>query len=151
MRSFVKIIFSRNGEITLSFTNIGKSCPSHEFSSWQICLKSLFAKIKTLQNYSIYSSSLLPYPSPTLHPYPRFNHLVQSLYKDMFAVHKNGTIFFQRDYKIYPIRKFNGKKKLEATWQCHIPIHVITRYVIKRLQCTHIFLMHISFHVYRIR
>ena len=31
MRSFVKIKSSRNGEITLSFTDIGKSCPSRDF------------------------------------------------------------------------------------------------------------------------
>ena len=31
MRSFAKIKPSRNGEITLLFTDIGKSCPSHEF------------------------------------------------------------------------------------------------------------------------
>ena len=30
-RSFVKIKYSRNGEISLSFTDIGESCPSHEF------------------------------------------------------------------------------------------------------------------------
>ena len=32
MRSFVKIKSSRNAEITLSFTNIGKSCPSGDLS-----------------------------------------------------------------------------------------------------------------------
>ena len=31
-RNFVKIISSRNAEITLSFTDIGKSCPSSDFS-----------------------------------------------------------------------------------------------------------------------
>ena len=31
VRSFVKIKSSRNGEITLSFTDIGKACPSLEF------------------------------------------------------------------------------------------------------------------------
>ena len=31
MRSFVKIGPSRNGEITMSFTDVGKSCPSREF------------------------------------------------------------------------------------------------------------------------
>ena len=30
MRSFVKIKSSRNGEITLSFTDVGKSCPSRD-------------------------------------------------------------------------------------------------------------------------
>ena len=33
MRSFVKIKSSRKGEITLSFTDKGKSCHSHEFLS----------------------------------------------------------------------------------------------------------------------
>ena len=45
MRSFVKIKSSRNGEILLSFTNAGKSCPSCEFLMWQICLLMVFAKI----------------------------------------------------------------------------------------------------------
>ena len=31
MRSFVKIECSRNGEITLSFTDIGTSCPGRDF------------------------------------------------------------------------------------------------------------------------
>ena len=31
MRSFVKIKSSQNKEIILSLTDIGKSCPSHEF------------------------------------------------------------------------------------------------------------------------
>ena len=31
MRSFVKIKSLRNGKIILSFTDIGKSCPSREF------------------------------------------------------------------------------------------------------------------------
>ena len=46
MRSFVKIKSSRNGEITLSFTDIGKSCPSCEYLTPQICLLTLFTKIK---------------------------------------------------------------------------------------------------------
>ena len=46
MQSFVKIKPSQNGEITLSFTDIGKSCPSREFLMAQICLLMLFAKIK---------------------------------------------------------------------------------------------------------
>ena len=36
MRSFVKIIPFRNGEITLSFTDVGKSCLSRDFLPWQI-------------------------------------------------------------------------------------------------------------------
>ena len=46
MRSFVKIKSSRIGEITLSFTDISKSCPCHEFLTSQICVLTLFAKIK---------------------------------------------------------------------------------------------------------
>ena len=37
---------SRNGEITQSFTDTGKSCPRREFLVSQICLLMLFAKIK---------------------------------------------------------------------------------------------------------
>ena len=51
LRSFVKIKSSQNGEITLSFTFIGKSCPSSKFLLSQICLKSLFAKIKLSQKF----------------------------------------------------------------------------------------------------
>ena len=35
----------RNGQITLSITNISKSCLSWDFLPWQICLLPLFAKI----------------------------------------------------------------------------------------------------------
>ena len=49
MRSFVKIKLSRIGDLTLSFTAIGKSCPVRDFSS-QMCLLVLFAK-----NFRIYS------------------------------------------------------------------------------------------------
>ena len=55
MRSFVKIKPSRNGEITLSFTDIGISCLSREFLTSQICLLTLFAKIKFSRNFRIYS------------------------------------------------------------------------------------------------
>ena len=51
MPSFVKMKSSRNGKITLPFTNIGKSCPSHKFLSSQICLKSISAKIKLSQTF----------------------------------------------------------------------------------------------------
>ena len=43
---FREIKSSRNGEITLSFVNMAKSCPSHEILMSQICLLVLFAKIK---------------------------------------------------------------------------------------------------------
>ena len=46
MRRFVKIKSSRTGEITLSVTDEGKSCNSREFLGSQICLLTLFAKIK---------------------------------------------------------------------------------------------------------
>ena len=46
MRSFVKTKPSQNGKITLSFTDIGKSCPSHELLTSQICQLTLFATIK---------------------------------------------------------------------------------------------------------
>ena len=51
MRSFAKIKSSRNAEITLSFTNIHKSWPYHEFLASQICLLTLFAKVKYLRKF----------------------------------------------------------------------------------------------------
>ena len=42
----MKIVSSRNVEITMSFTDAGKSCPSRDFIVSQICLLTLFAKIK---------------------------------------------------------------------------------------------------------
>ena len=45
MRSFVKIKFSRNDDITLSTTDIGKSYHSRKFLWSQVCLLTLFAKI----------------------------------------------------------------------------------------------------------
>ena len=41
----MKIKPSRNSEITLSFNAIGKSCPSREYLTSQICIFRLFAKI----------------------------------------------------------------------------------------------------------
>ena len=46
MRSFMKIEPSGNGEIPLSFTDVGKSFPVREFSASQKCLVRLFGKIK---------------------------------------------------------------------------------------------------------
>ena len=40
-RSFVKIKPSRNGYITLSFTDVGKACLSREFLTPQICLNTI--------------------------------------------------------------------------------------------------------------
>ena len=46
MQSSVKIKLSQYGdsEIILSFTNIGKSCPSRKFLTSLICLLTLFTK-----------------------------------------------------------------------------------------------------------
>ena len=44
-RSFVKIKPLWNGEITLPFTDVGKSCPCLELLMWKICLFTLFRKI----------------------------------------------------------------------------------------------------------
>ena len=52
MQSFVKIKSLRNGEITLSFTDAGKLCPSREFLVSQICLLTLFMKIKFSRKFS---------------------------------------------------------------------------------------------------
>ena len=46
MRSSMKIKSLRNGKITLSTTDIGKSYPSSETFQSQVCLLTLFAKIK---------------------------------------------------------------------------------------------------------
>ena len=51
MQSFVKIKLLQNGEITLSFTNIGNSCPSQEFLASKLCLLTLIAKIKFSQKF----------------------------------------------------------------------------------------------------
>ena len=51
IRSFVKIEPSRNGEITMSFTDVGKSCPSRLFLTSQLCLLTLFEKIKFSQKF----------------------------------------------------------------------------------------------------
>ena len=43
--SLAKIKPSQIGNITLLFTDVGKSCPSREFLTWQICLLMLFVKL----------------------------------------------------------------------------------------------------------
>ena len=48
---FKKIESSQNGEITLLFVNMAKSCLSHDFLMLQICLLTLYAKIKFLQKF----------------------------------------------------------------------------------------------------
>ena len=52
MRSFVKIKCSQNGEITLSFTDIVKSCSSCKCLGSQICYLTLFPKNKILAKIS---------------------------------------------------------------------------------------------------
>ena len=63
VRSFVKIKSSRIGKITLSFTDMGISCPSHEYLMSQICILTIFPKIKFLQKFLdlqyVYSDTLL--------------------------------------------------------------------------------------------
>ena len=56
MRSFVKIKSSRLREITLLFTDISKSRPYCEFLTLQICVLTLFAKIKFCEHFRIYST-----------------------------------------------------------------------------------------------
>ena len=51
MRSFVKINALQNVEITLSITDIGKSCLRCEFLTSQICLLTLFTKIEFLPKF----------------------------------------------------------------------------------------------------
>ena len=52
MRSFAELKSSQNGEVTLSLTDIGKSCPSREFKTSLICILTLFAKIKFSRKFS---------------------------------------------------------------------------------------------------
>ena len=48
MRSFVKLNPTQNGKITLSFTEMGISCPSHEFLISQICFFNAIRENKIL-------------------------------------------------------------------------------------------------------
>ena len=57
MQNFVKIKSSRFCVVTLSFSDICKSCPNREFLTSQIRLLTLFAKINFSQNFRIYSTS----------------------------------------------------------------------------------------------
>ena len=50
-RNIVKIKSSQNGEITLLTTDIGQSNPSREIFRSQVCLLTLFAKIKFMQKF----------------------------------------------------------------------------------------------------
>ena len=58
MRSFVKIKSSRNGEITLWFTDAGKLCPSQESLTRQIYLFTLYLKINSFGNTQVKISKL---------------------------------------------------------------------------------------------
>ena len=51
MRSFVKIKPSRNSEITLSSTGKGKTCHIRNLLASQVCLLTLFAKIKLSRKF----------------------------------------------------------------------------------------------------
>ena len=55
MQSFVKIKPLRNGENSLSYTDVGKSCQRHELLTWQICLLTLLVKINHAKIFEIYS------------------------------------------------------------------------------------------------
>ena len=48
---FVKIESSRNGAISLLLTDIGKSCPSREFLTSQICLFNAICENKILAKF----------------------------------------------------------------------------------------------------
>ena len=60
--SFVKIKSLRNGEITLSFIDVGKSCLSREFLTSQICILTLFSKIKISRKFPKLQYSLFDAP-----------------------------------------------------------------------------------------
>ena len=52
----MKIKPSRNDEITLSFTDAGRSGPSREILKPQIYILTLFAKLTSRENFRIYSN-----------------------------------------------------------------------------------------------
>ena len=56
MQSFAKVKSSQNGKITLSFTDIGKSCTSRESQTSLICILTLFAKIKISRIFPDFAS-----------------------------------------------------------------------------------------------
>ena len=61
----MKIKLSRNGEISISFTDIGQSCSSCDFLSSQICLLTLFTKIKFSPKFpNLQYDSLIIQPNP---------------------------------------------------------------------------------------
>ena len=52
MRCFVKTEPSPNGEITMSLTDVGKSCPGRKFLMSQICFFEAFRENKILSKIS---------------------------------------------------------------------------------------------------
>ena len=52
-RSFVKIKTLRNEEITLQFTDVGKSCPSHKFLMSQSCMLMLFLNFNAISEFTV--------------------------------------------------------------------------------------------------
>ena len=63
MQSLVKMKSLLNREITLLITDIGKSCPSRKFLTSQVCLLTLFAKIKFSRKFPDLQIRLLgPFP-----------------------------------------------------------------------------------------
>ena len=58
MRSIVKIKSPQNCRIALLFNDMGKSCPCHKFVASQICLLTLFGKIRLAKNsgFSVYKT-----------------------------------------------------------------------------------------------
>ena len=59
MRSFVKITPSRNGEITVSFTDIGKSCLSRDFYRGKYVFLRYSREKNSRENFQIYSNSFI--------------------------------------------------------------------------------------------
>ena len=55
----MKIKSSRNGKITLLFTDLGKLCSSYDFLASQICLLTHIAKIKFSPKFPDLQYSLL--------------------------------------------------------------------------------------------
>ena len=53
---FARVLF-HTPEITLAFTGVSKSCPSRVFltSRWQMCILTLFTKVKFSRKFRIYS------------------------------------------------------------------------------------------------
>ena len=96
MRSFAKIKPSQNGEITLRFTNVRKSCSSRESLTLQIFILALVAKIKFSRKFLNFQYHLPSCSSLTMCQrvgQSKFKCLVICWFflKDCFH-HKTGTI-----------------------------------------------------------